>query len=213
VSELVNVGVCALVAAAAAWALTPFMLRCATTPSPLLGRWLQVPIAAVLGGLAGLAHSWAEMLVFVVLAVAGALLTVIDFAEERLPDLIVLPLIGITAALLTLAAWTTGQWGSLGRAGIAAVVLFVLYFAMMVFSPDLGFGDVKLIAVVGLFLGWFGWGAVVIGACLGWVAYAIPGMVRMFTRRPGERGSLPFGPFIILGAVVGVFWAGAFLPW
>jgi leader peptidase (prepilin peptidase)/N-methyltransferase len=174
---------------------------------------LQVPIAGVLGGLAGLAHSWAEMLVFVVLAAASGLLTVIDLAEERLPDLIVLPLLGLTAGLLTVAAWVTGDWGALLRATIAAFALFVLYFAMMVFSPDLGFGDVKLIAVLGLFLGWFGWGAVVIGACLGWVVYAVPGLVRMVTRKPGERGSLPFGPFMILGAVIGVFWAGAFLPW
>ena len=59
--------------------------------------------------LAGLAGSWAEMLVFVVLAVASGLLTVIDLAEERLPDAIVLPLIPITLVLLTVAAWITGR--------------------------------------------------------------------------------------------------------
>ena len=84
---------------------------------------------------------------------------------------------------------------------------------MMIFSPDLGFGDVKLVAVVGLFLGWFGWGAVVIGACLGWVAYAIPGMVRMFTRKPGERGSLPFGPVHHPRRRDRRLLASSFLPW
>lgn len=205
--------VCALFAATAAWALTGFMRHCATSDAPILRTWLHVVVAAVLGGLAGLASSWFELAAFVVLAVASGLLTVIDFAEERLPDLIVLPLLGITAVLLTLAAWTSGDWTRLGRAALAALALFALYFLMMIFSPDLGFGDVKLVAVVGLFLGWFGWGAVVIGACLGWVTYAIPGLVRMFNRKRGERGSLPLGPFIILGAVIGAFWAGTFLPW
>ena len=208
-----SVLICALLAGVAAWALTGFMRRSATSDARILRSWVHVPVAAVLGGLAGLASSWAEMLAFVVLAVGAGLLVVVDFAEERLPDVIVLPLLGATPVLLTIAAWTTGAWGSLVRALIAAVALFVLYFVMAYFSPDLGFGDVKLIAIAGLFLGWFGWGAVVLGACLGWVTYSVPGFVRMFTARKGERGSLPLGPFIILGAVLGVFWAGAFLPW
>ncbi len=205
--------ICALVAGVAAWFLTGFMLRCATSDAPILRRWLHVPVAAVLGGIAGLAHSWAEMVVFVVLAVASGLLAVIDLAEERLPDVIVLPLIGLTAVLLTLAAWTTGNWGALLRAGIAALVLFTLYFVMMVFSPDLGFGDVKLAAVVGAFCGWFGWGAVLLGFGAAWASFAITGMVLLATRRRDRRGSLAFGPFLILGSVLGVFWAASLLTW
>ncbi|MFT4110211.1 prepilin peptidase [Propionicimonas sp.] len=204
---------CALLAALAAWALTGFMRSCATSDAAILRSRAQLPVAAVLGGLAGLAHSWAEMLAFVVLAVASGLLTVIDLAEERLPDRIVLPLIGLTAGLLTLAAWTTGEWSALGRAGLAAVALFVLYFVMMVFSPDLGFGDVKLAAVAGAFGGWFGWGAVVLGFGAGWITFAIAGLALMVARRRGRKGSFAFGPFLILGAVLGVFWAGAVLSW
>nr|WP_300151860.1 A24 family peptidase [Propionicimonas sp.] len=208
-----SVLVCALVAGLAAWALTRFMLRCATSDAPILRRWLHVPVAAVLGGLAGLASSWAEMLAFTVLAVASGLLTVIDLAEERLPDRIVLPLIGLTAVLFTLAAWTTGNWAALARAGIAAVALFVLYFAMMVFSPDLGFGDVKLAAVVGAFCGWFGWGAVLLGFGAAWATFAVAGMVLLAARRRDRKGSLAFGPFLILGSVLGVFWAASLLTW
>ena len=45
------------------------------------------------------------------------------------------------------------------------------------------------------------------------MSYAIPGFARMFRTTKGERGSLPLGPFIILGSVLGVFWAGAFMTW
>jgi leader peptidase (prepilin peptidase)/N-methyltransferase len=214
----VSVLVCALVAGLAAWALTPLLLRCATSDAPILRRWLHVPVAAVLGGLAGLASSWAEMLAFVVLAVASGLLTVIDIAEERLPDAIVLPLIGLTAALFTLAAWTTGNWSGLLRAGLAALALFVLSFAMMVFSPDLGFGDVKLAVVTGAFCGWFSWGAVLLGFGAAWILFALTGVVALATRTRGLTGSelktsLPFGPFLILGAVVGACGAGSLLSW
>lgn len=205
--------ICALLAGLAAWALTGFMRRSATSDAPILHSWVHVGVATVLGALAGLASGWVQMLAFVVLAVAAGLLTVIDFAEERLPDVMVLPLLGATLVLLTLAAWTTGEWRSLLRAVSAAVALFVLYFVMAIFSPDLGFGDVKLAAVAGAFGGWFGWGAVLLGFGAGWASFAIVGMVMLATRRRERRGSLAFGPFLILGAVLGVFWAGAFLSW
>lgn len=203
----------ALVAALATWALTPYLRRCAVSNAPILRQWWHVPTAAVLGGLAGLAHSWAETLAFVVLAVASGLLTVIDLAEERLPDLIVLPLIGLTAVLLTVAAWSTGNWPALVRAGWAALALFALYFVMMIFSPDLGFGDVKLAVVAGAFGGWFGWGSVLLGFGAAWATFAIAGMVLLATRKRKWKGSLAFGPFLILGSVLGVFWAAGLLTW
>lgn len=208
-----SVLICAVLSAAAAWALTGFMRRCATSDAPILHRWWHVVVAAALGALAGLASTWAEMAAFAVLAVASGLLTVIDLAEERLPDVIVLPMIGLTAVLLTIAAWTSGNWGALGRAGLAALALFVLYFVMMVFSPDLGFGDVKLAAVAGTFGGWFSWGAVLLGFGAGWVAFALTSIVLLAARKRKLKGSLSFGPFLILGSVLGVLWAGALLTW
>lgn len=211
--HLVPIIACALVAGLAAWALNGAMLRLAESDAPILRRHLQVPVAAVLGGFAGLATSWAEALAFVVLAVASGLLTVIDIAEERLPDAIVLPLIPITAILLTSAAWVTGDWGALLRAIEAGAALFVFMFAMMIFSPDLGFGDVKLAAVTGLFCGWFSWGAVLLGFGAAWIAFAALGVVLLATRKRHGRASFAFGPFMILGAVLGVFWAGSVLAW
>ena len=203
----------ALVAGLGAWALTGFMLRNAESEARILRSHLHIPVAAVLGGLAGMAGSWAEMLAFVVLAVASGLLTVIDLAEERLPDAIVLPLIPITLVLLTLAAAVTGDWWSLLRAVEAGALLFVFVFGMMIFSPDLGFGDVKLAAITGAFCGWFGWGAVLLGFAAAWLTFAALGVVLLATKKRHGRTSFAFGPFLILGAVLGVFWSGAVLPW
>ena len=207
------VAVCALVAGLAAWALNDFMLRHAESDAAILRRYLQVPVAAVLGGLAGLAGSWAESLAFVALAVAASLLTVIDLAEERLPDAIVLPLIPVTFVLLTLAAWATGDWWALLRSLEAGAALFAFVFLMMIFAPDLGFGDVKFAAVTGAFCGWFGWGAVLLGFAAAWFTFAALGVALLATRKRHGRSSYAFGPFMILGAVLGVFWAGAVLAW
>ena len=203
----------ALVAGLAAWALNDFMLRNAESDAPILRRHLQVPVAALLGGLAGMAGSWAEMLAFVVLAIASGLLFVIDLAEERLPDAIVLPLMPVTLILLTLAAAVTGEWWSLLRAVEAGAALFAFVFVMMIFSPDLGFGDVKLAAITGAFCGWFGWGALLLGFAAAWMIFAVLGVVLLATRKRHGRSSFAFGPFLIFGAVLGVFWAGYVLPW
>jgi leader peptidase (prepilin peptidase)/N-methyltransferase len=207
------VAMCALLAGLAAWALNGFMLRQAESDAALLRRSLQVPIAAVLGGLAGLAGSWAESLAFLVLAIAASLLAVIDLAEERLPDAILLPLIPVTFVLLTLAAWVTGDWWALLRAVEAGAALFGFVFLMAIFAPDLGFGDVKLGAVTGAFCGWFGWGAVALGFAAAWFTFAAIGIALLVTRKRHGRGSYAFGPFMVLGAVLGVFWSGAVLGW
>jgi len=149
----------ALVAGLAAWALNGFMLRNAESDARILHWHLQVPVAAVLGGLAGLAGTWVETAAFVVLATASGLLTVIDLAEERLPDAIVLPLI------------------------------------------------------TGAFCGWFSWGSVLLGFAAAWITFAALGVVLLATRKRHGRNSFAFGPFMILGAVIGVVWAGAVLPW
>ncbi len=203
----------AVLAGLGAWALTGFMLRNAESDARILRSHLHVPVAAVLGGLAGLAGSWTEMLAFIVLAIGASLLIVIDLAEERLPDAIVLPLIPITVALFTLAAAVTGEWWSLLRAVEAGAALFAFVFLMMVFSPDLGFGDVKLAAITGAFCGWFGWGAVLLGFAAAWLTFGVLGVVLLATRKRGAKGSFAFGPFLIVGAVLGVFWAGCVLPW
>ena len=112
-----------------------------------------------------------ELPAFLFLAGAGVLLTVIDVQHRLLPNRVVLPSLGIGAALLTVAAAGEGAWSDLLRAGLAAVVLFAVFLVLALISPrSLGMGDVKLAALVGLFLGWLGWGIVALGAALaiGW---------------------------------------------
>src|SRR6185312_3166583 len=68
----------------------------------------------------------------------------------------------------------------------------------------LGFGDVKLLGVLGLFLGWLGWGVLVVGVAAGFTLGAVAALAMLASRRAGLRDHLAFGPWLIAGALVGV---------
>ena len=149
-----------------------------------------------------------ELPAYLVLAGAAVPLTVIDLRHRLLPNRLLVPAFGAGAVLLTLAAALTGEWSDLLRAGIAAVVLFAVFLVLALISPrSLGMGDVKLAGLIGLFLGWLGWAAVVVGSAAGFVVQALLAVVLLAGRRIGLRSELPFGPAMLLGAALAI--AGA----
>ncbi len=78
-------------------------------------------------------------------------------------------------------------------------------------SAGMGFGDVRLAAPVGLVLGWLGWGALAIGLWVGFLAFALPALAVIVARRDRTlmKKSFPFGPFMVIGALVGLVWGTA----
>jgi leader peptidase (prepilin peptidase)/N-methyltransferase len=155
--------------------------------------------------------SW-ELSAFLFLAAAGVLLTVIDLRHRLLPDRVVAPGLGLGVVLLTLAAVARGEWADLLRAGLGAVVLFSVFLALALISPrSMGMGDVKLAALLGLYLGWLGWGAVFVGAVAGFVVQAVLALVLLAGRRIGLREHLPFGPAMLLGAALAIGWSDTVL--
>jgi leader peptidase (prepilin peptidase) / N-methyltransferase len=125
-----------------------------------------------------------------------------------LPDAIVLPSYPVVGGLLAVAAGVEGDWWALLRAALAAVGLFGFYFLLAVLYPrGMGFGDVKLAGVIGLILGYLSWSAVLVGAFLGFVLGAVVGVVVISMGRGSRKTALPFGPFMIVGALAAVFFA------
>jgi leader peptidase (prepilin peptidase)/N-methyltransferase len=154
----------------------------------------------------------AELPAFLFLAAAGVLLGVIDLQHHLLPNRIVLPSIGIGGVLLLVGAMAEGDRAALVRAVLAAVVLFGVFLVLALVSPSgLGMGDVKLAALIGLYLGWLGWAAVAVGAAGAFVLQAALALALLAGRRIGPRGELPFGPAMLLGAAVAIGWSDAIL--
>lgn len=172
-------------------------------------RWLRSGATGMLAaaggaGAAALAHGWAELVAFAVLAVACALLMAIDLAVFRLPDLIVGPMYPVLFALLAIAAAMSGDWAALGRAAAAALMLLAGYCTLALINPSgLGLGDVKLSGLLGAFLGWSGWPAVIAGTLAAFVINAVVAVVLLAASRVTVKSGIAFGPAMVLGAVVG----------
>ncbi|NMR20163.1 A24 family peptidase [Cellulomonas fimi] len=187
--------------------------RCRDCRTPISVRYPLVEAAtAVLFVLAGLRFGleppglWAVP-AFLYLAAVSVALALIDIDTHTLPNRIVLPSYVVGGVLLAVASAGTGDWAALLRGGLGLVVLWVAYFAMVMAYPrGMGFGDVKLAGVLGLYLGWVGWGALAVGA---FAAFALGGVFALgllLTRRAGRKSGIPFGPWMLLGAGVGVAW-------
>jgi leader peptidase (prepilin peptidase) / N-methyltransferase len=191
----------------------PLRTVLARSSPPAVRRPLLEVTTAVLAVLVvlGWGVSW-QLPAFLLLAVAGVLLTVIDLQHRLLPDRIVLPSIAAAVVLLLVATLPAQEWAHVLRACGAAAVLFSVFLAMALIAPSgMGWGDVKLAPLVGLYLGWIGWEAVVVGAAAGFVVQAAVALVLLAGRRIGLRGELPFGPAMLVGAAVAIGWSDALL--
>ncbi len=132
-------------------------------------------------------------------------LSAIDLDTHRLPDAIVLPSYGVLGALLAGAAITTGDLESAARAAAGAGILFTGYLLLALISPrGMGMGDVKLAGVIGLMLGWFGWAALAVGTLAAFVLGGLVGIGLILARRARRNTGIPFGPWMLGGAWVGI---------
>lgn len=170
--------------------------------------WIELVTAALLAGVAARFGWTAELPAYLYLAAIGVGLTVVDFRVHRLPDRVTLPSYVIGLALLGAAALGHGHPGWWVRALIGMAALYAFYFVLALVSPATGFGDIKLAGVLGMFLGFLGWGALLVGAFLGALYGALGGVGLMMFGRAGWRTRIPYGPYLIAGALTAVFLAG-----
>ncbi|WP_069170946.1 prepilin peptidase [Streptomyces griseus] len=150
-----------------------------------------------------------ELAVWLLLTPVAVLLAVIDRRVHRLPDRLTLPLAGAAALLLGGAALLPGHAGSWTSALLGGAALGGFYFLLFLVNPNgMGFGDVKLALALGVALGWYGWAVLCAGGFAGFLLGALYGVGLMLLRRAGRRTGIPFGPFMIAGALLGLLAGG-----
>jgi leader peptidase (prepilin peptidase)/N-methyltransferase len=76
----------------------------------------------------------------------------------------------------------------------------------LVYPAGMGLGDVKLSGVLGLYLGWLGWGPVLVGAFSAFVLGGLVGIGVILFAGGGRKSKVPFGPFMLLGTLIGILW-------
>ncbi|HEY6531349.1 MAG TPA: A24 family peptidase [Acidimicrobiales bacterium] len=153
--------------------------------------------------------TWGETLAYCALFGVLVALSAIDIEHYRLPDLIVLPSLLASVPLIAILSIVDGEAGRIRYALAGAALYFGFLFVAHLISPrGMGFGDVKLAALMGLYVGWLGASfvdalALVLWAMLiGFAVGTVFGIALLVARR--RNRPFPFGPFLALGAVVAI---------
>jgi leader peptidase (prepilin peptidase)/N-methyltransferase len=148
---------------------------------------------------------------------AAVALCAIDLDVFRLPDAIVGGALALALPLVTVASVVDGGAQRIRYALIGGAFYFAfLLVAHLAFPRGMGFGDVKLAALLGLYVGWLatsGVTAVVLvlyAMLLGFLVGSAAGLV-LFAFRGNSR-HYPFGPFLIGGAIVVIAFSTQLLP-
>lgn len=168
-------------------------------------RRRAVLAAAVVGGAVGARLGWTPALLLAAYLVpVGVALSVVDWRTRLLPTKVIAPSYVVLVTLAVGASALSGDWDDLGRAGLGWAVAGGLFLLMwLVYPAGMGYGDVRLSGLLGIALGHLGWGELLLGLfasfLLGGVGGGVLSLLRIVDRR-----SYPFGPFMLLGAVVGV---------
>jgi leader peptidase (prepilin peptidase)/N-methyltransferase len=176
---------------------------CGTRISP------RYPVIEALSGLLSAYAAWhfgfsiaaLAALVFIWALIA---LTFIDFDTQLLPDVITLPLLWLGLLLNLQDTYT-----SLGNAVVGAVVgylaLWSVYwlFKLATGKEGMGYGDFKLLAAIGA---WLGWTMLPLTILLSSLVGALVGILLIIFARHGRNIPIPFGPYLAGGGLIALFW-------
>ncbi|MCZ2403235.1 prepilin peptidase [Paenarthrobacter sp. Z7-10] len=136
---------------------------------------------------------------FVLVAVR---LSVIDIRTHLLPNRIIFPACAAAGPVLVLACLLSGDAAAAARTVLAAVALWCFYLGLRLLHPaGMGMGDVKLALLLGLDLGFLGWSQVLYGTVAAFLLGGVWGVALIVTRRGNGRTQIPFGPFMLGGAL------------
>jgi leader peptidase (prepilin peptidase)/N-methyltransferase len=190
--------------------------RCRSCQAPISPRY---PLVELGTGLLFAAVAWWcgpawQLPAFLYLAAIAVALSAIDLDVKRLPDAIVLPSYVVAFALLLLPAVVEGRWADLLHAVLTGAALFAFYFLLAVIYPaGMGFGDVKLAGVLGLYLGWVSWPLAILATFAAFLLGSVVGIVVIVRGKGGRKTKVPFGPFMLLGTFLALFFGQPVIDW
>ena len=186
--------------------------RCRTCKNPIS---IQYPIVELITALLFVLVVWltppgplmVSRLLFVCILIA---LFGIDLEHQILPNSITLPGIvaGVLLSFIAPPGWRDALLGVLLGAGILYAIAGAYYLWRR--QEGLGMGDVKMLAMIGAFLGWK---AVLVTMVLSSFSGAAIGLSLIAAQRGGMKLALPFGTFLALGALVAMFIGEPLITW
>lgn len=169
--------------------------------------WIGGVLASLAGGLAMLATfgDRAVLVPYLWLVPVLVVAAIVDLRTMLIPRRVVWVGFGIGLAVMAATAAWMGAVESLTSALVGAAAYFGFMFVLHLVNPSaMGFGDVRLALVLGLYLGWLDLRLTLIGLLIGnvvYLAYALPQRIRLGS----EAGRFsPYGPGLAVGTIVAV---------
>jgi leader peptidase (prepilin peptidase)/N-methyltransferase len=172
-------------------------------------------VSGAVAALVGARVGWdPALLVLMYLVPVGVALGLVDWRTRLLPTKVIAPSYYVVVVLTILAALVGGGgWDSLIRAGwgwlVAGGTFFVLWF---IYPRGMGYGDVRLSGLLGIALGYLGWAELLTGVYAGFLIGGVGGLL-LSLLRVVDRKAYPFGPFMLVGALVGVLVGPGVAAW
>jgi leader peptidase (prepilin peptidase)/N-methyltransferase len=186
--------------------------RCRSCHAPISSRY---PIVELLTSMmcAGAMWYYGPTVLFVSRFIFGCALIVlfaIDLEHQLLPNVITLPgiAIGFAFSLLTGPGWLSSLIGIAVGGGILFAIAEAYYRVRK--EEGLGMGDVKMLAMIGAFLGW---PATLMTLMMGSIAGSVVGVLLIALRRGDMKYALPFGTFLAMGAALSATVGPHLLDW
>jgi leader peptidase (prepilin peptidase)/N-methyltransferase len=182
--------------------------RCRTCANPISPRYplVEAGTAALFVAFGLHFGIHADLPAYLYLAAVGVSLAMIDIDLQRLPDALTLPSYPVGLALLGIAAAVDHAPHAYLRALLGMAALFAFYgLVWFIYPAGMGLGDVKLAGVLGLYLGWLGWGQLVVGAFGAFAVGAAVSIAIVIFKEGGRKTRIPFGPFMLVGVLIGIY--------
>lgn len=196
--------------------------RCASCKVPISGRYplVEAGTAALFVAITLRFGLCVQLPAYLYLASVAITLVMIDVDLRQKPNSILLPSYVVVVLLLMPAGAVDAGWWRGERALIGMAALWTIYFALAIAYPrGMSFSDANLAGLVGLYLGWLSWGALVIGLFGAFLIGGASGATLLATGRKDNEIAVPFGSCLILASVLAIFlsvpitsWYGSIIP-
>jgi leader peptidase (prepilin peptidase) / N-methyltransferase len=146
---------------------------------------------------------------YCLLAAVGVAVSAIDVEHMIVPRRIIYVAWAGAAPMLAVASGLDADPGRMLDALVGAAGAFAFFAAVHLVSPrGMGFGDVRLAGLLGLYLGWLGLAQVVVGFFLAFLLGSVVGVWLVAAGRKGRQSRLCFAPFLVAGAILTVWFGG-----
>jgi leader peptidase (prepilin peptidase)/N-methyltransferase len=190
--------------------------RCRHCGAPISARYPFVELlTALLFAAVGVRFPDSWVLPAYLMLTAGLVaISAIDLEHYLIPNRVLYPVGFIAGPLLVVGSALDDEWGAMARALLGAVCAFAFFLLLHLIVPrGMGFGDVRLSFLLGLFLAWIGWAELFGGLFAGFLLGALVGGVLIALGRRGRRQHIPFGPFLAAGTMIFILVGAPIVDW